>query len=89
MPTNQMARTFAPQILFILHQMDLHMSWVLKYFWPDTKSFCEMMTFVDKGLEKSWGKFVISTFRPIYKLPYLNNFLDWALKFAVRFDNTY
>jgi len=34
---------------------------------------------------------VISTFRPIYKHkpPYLNNFLDRTLKFAVRFDNTY
>jgi len=49
MPTDQMAHTFVSQILFILQQIDLHMSGVLKYFWPDIKSFCEMINFVDKG----------------------------------------
>jgi len=35
---------------------------------------------VNKGWEKFRGKFVIFSFRPIYKRPYLNHFFRLNLK---------
>jgi len=91
MLTHQMAGAFVSQSLFIFapNRPTYVLSTLLKYFWLKRKLFekwVHLWTKVGKNYKKNLWFLLLDHFINVY---ISTIFLDWVLKFAVQFDNTY